>query len=207
MTHLSDADLRRWLALGAAADRERVLGHLADCDSCRRALSAMAQEPADLEPQSVLVQPEAVRDRGYAAYHPSSTTGVWAAWLRPAYALAAVIVLVIAGLIVLRPVASDVDDSVRGSELQISAPVGAVRELREFKWASPIAAPRYRVIIRGPREQEILATLTADERLAVTSDLRARLSGGAEYTWQVEALDETGAVIARSRTATFSISP
>jgi hypothetical protein len=109
------------------------------------------------------------------------------------------------GTLVMWPARPAVDDAVRGSAIQLIAPSGAVAEIREFQWTSPIDAPRYRVVVQTTGGQPLVAVDTSEQRLAVSGELRARLVGQGAYQWFVEALDEQGAVISRSTTVRFSL--
>jgi hypothetical protein len=82
-------------------------------------------------------------------------------------------------------------DTVRGTEIQATAPLGAVEILREFSWQSPIRADRYRVIVR--RGTAIVwQSETAAERLAPPPS--GTIERDVQYEWQVEALDREGIV-------------
>ena len=95
-------------------------------------------------------------------------------------------------------------DTVRGTDLQPVAPVGGVRELREFRWQSPIDAVQYRVRVfrDGTEIWSAMSTTTY-----VAPDGAARLERGVEYSWIVEALDREGSVRLQSPRQSFTILP
>jgi DNA-directed RNA polymerase specialized sigma24 family protein len=202
MTHLSPGELQAWYELGRADDRDRVIRHLADCDTCRRALSALAMGDVPLvtEPPSVATT-EAV-PLGYAARKPAASTPSWAGWLRPAYGLAAAAVIVAAIVVVTRSPGPGPDDAVRSAELLAIAPSGAVAGL-QFKWESPFEAASYHVTVRDATAVLIFEMTTRGSQIEPDPSLRGRVIGGQSYTWQVAALDRDGAVIATSRPVTF----
>lgn len=202
MTHLSPRELQAWYEHGRAEDRDRVIRHLADCDNCRRALSAlaMADVPLVTEPPSVATT-EAV-PLGYAARKPPASTPSWAGWLRPAYGLAAAAAIVAAIVVVTRSPGRGPDDAVRGAELLAIAPSAAVGGL-QFKWESPFEAASYHVTVRDATGVLIFEMTTRGSQIEPDPSLGGRVIGGQSYTWQVAALDRDGAVIATSRPVTF----
>lgn len=204
MTHLSSEELQAWFAHGRAADRERVIGHLAECDTCRKSLAVLATsvEPAPAAPAVTVAE---ALPRGYAARRPE-TTASWLGWLRPAYALAAAAVVVLAVLWVTTPGSVGPDDTVRSSELLSLAPTGATNSL-EFRWASPFAAPRYRVVIRDAGGALVYSGETATSPLVVDAGSRGKFATMVEYSWTVSALDTSGEVIAESKPRGFLYQP
>ena len=140
--------------------------HIVTCARCQLALLHMA-EPAATRASSMLK------------------------WALP---FAAVAVLGVALTLVDRRAGTPVSpggETVRGTEIQATAPAGAVELLREFSWQSPIRADRYRVIVR--RGTAIVwQAETGAERLAPPPP--GTIERDVEYEWQVEALDREGAV-------------
>jgi hypothetical protein len=206
MTHLSSAEIETWYEQGTAADRARVIGHLAECETCRKALSAYAAaaEPGVLAP---LVSMEEAVPRGYAA--KSATTHVPArssGWWRPLYGLAAAAVLVIAIVWVAVPDRAIDDDTVRGSDLQGLSPLGS-SNASEFRFASPFRASRYRLTVRDASGAQVLTADADDMRVAVDAATRSRLVAGQEYSWVVIALDAAGETIAESAPVRFRYQP
>src|SRR5688500_3468453 len=111
-------------------------------------------------------------------------------WALP---IAAVVVLGIAitlvdrsgGTLVLPP------DTVRGTEIQITAPAGAVEMIREFTWQSPIRAERYRVVVR---RGSTLIWQTETTTLSAAPPPAGIIQRDVQYEWLVEAIDREGNV-------------
>ena len=205
MTHLSADELKTWYQQGRVADRERVIAHLAGCDQCRKALSTIAAaDAADVAAPAVTVA-EAV-PLGYAARKEAPARSRWAAWLRPAYALAAAAVVVVAVMWVITPDRASDDNAVRSTELLALAPSGATRSI-EFRWESPFEAARFRVSVRDARGTQVFTADAIGSPLAGSPELKARLVAGGDYTWQVTALDRAGETIAESRPTGFRYQP
>jgi len=202
MTHLSAGELRTWYEQGRAGDRPRVIGHLAECDECRRALSALAMSDTPAVSDSPVISTEQAVPLGYAARQPDASSSAWPRWLRPAYGLAGAAAIVVVVLLATRGGAPAPDDAVRGSELVAMTPSGAAGNL-QFKWQSPFAAASYRVTVRDAKGVLIFEMATRGSEIEPDPTLRGRVVGGESYTWQVTALDRDGAVIAASRPVTF----
>jgi hypothetical protein len=201
MTHLRDDELVRWRDRGEAKDRERVLGHLAACETCRRRLVALVREAPIDTPTSF--DPRAFAPRGIEAYDTAArrTRTMWIGLS----GLAAAAVVVMAVWLRPAPVAPPADTTeIRSTELQAIAPVGRVSAVSEFRWASPFAAARYRLTIRDSADAVVLTLEMPAERVTLTEDQRARLAPGS-YRWLVDAVDASGAVIASSRPAAFDV--
>jgi hypothetical protein len=205
MSHLSPEALTAWFEHGRAADRGPVIDHFAECDRCRQSLAALATAAAP-ETASPIVQVADALPRGYAARKPEPAAGHRLAWLRPAYALAAAAMVIVAVMWMTEP-RSDVSyDAVRGGDLMALAPSGATSSL-EFKWASPLAAPRYRVVIRDAAGALVYSGDTAGVSLVIDSANRSRFATMVDYSWTVSALDAAGEVIAESEPRGFLYQP
>jgi len=92
--------------------------------------------------------------------------------------------------------------TIRGSDIQPVAPIGSVRDVREFHWQSPIVASRYRLTVSRNGER-LWSAETSSSTVKPPADLR--LDPGVEYQWKVEALDRGGYVLMASPTQSFSI--
>ena len=205
MMHLSDGDLKTWYEQGRAEDRERVIGHLAQCDQCRRALAAIAAAAPALDgPVSVTVK-EAV-PMGYAARPGARAHSAWSAWLRPAYGLAAAAVVIVGVLWVTSPARNVDEDAIRSSELLALSPAGSTNVV-EFKWESPLVAAKYRVVVRDAGGALVYTGETAASPLTVDAAVRSHWATMTEYTWTVSALDAAGEIIAESKPQTFRYQP
>jgi hypothetical protein len=205
MSHLEREDLLRWRDAGDENERARVLGHLAACHDCRRQYADLLRESEAAEPEPDLVR-EAV-PLGMAAYpeaapRPVSRRGaVWAV-----SGLAAAVLVASAIILVPRPgPAPGQDDTVRGDEIQLMAPLGEVSGPVAFRWSSPVRAARYRVWVHDETGAVVYSTLTAQESARPPAELSAGLRKGARYAWQVEAYDAAGELLARSPELRFSV--
>ena len=120
-------------------------------------------------------------------------------WLLP---LAAVAILAIGATLFLPERTANVPpDTIRGSGILITAPIGTVDAGVEFSWQSPIQPDRYRVtVLRG--SDRVWRTETPALRAAPPAGV---LETGVEYSWQVEAIDREGDVRMTSPPRTFTI--
>lgn len=81
--------------------------------------------------------------------------------------------------------------TVRGTEIQLVAPAGAVDSIREFSWQSPIRAERYRVIVRHGKTVVWQVETSA---LSVAPPEAGVIERDVQYEWRVEAIDREGHV-------------
>ena len=88
------------------------------------------------------------------------------------------------------------------TEVVAFIPVGEVRRVTEFWWASPVAASRYVVVVRNGGTSEVLRRETGEQRLNIGPELADRFHPGL-YNWTIEAIDVNGRVAAQSRVETF----
>lgn len=161
----------------SAADRARHPHHLhvVACSRCQLALLHMA-EPA--------ASPSVMR------------------WVLP---IAAVVVLGVAFTLVDRggvPVVPPETGTIRGTEIQITAPAGAVEIIREFAWQSPIRADRYRVIVR---RGSAVVWQTETAALTAAPPPAGVIQRDVQYEWQVEAIDREGNVRMTSPPQPFTV--
>ena len=203
MTHLTRDELERWRDRGAAGDRDRVLAHLAACEPCRKQYAELVRLPP--APPSRFDPREFVA-RGRDAYRESRLA--W--WRHPAVWIAApavaAAVVVLALLVPRQPPLVERPAGVRSTELAAEAPVGEVRAAGAFKWSSPFAAARYRLVVRDATGATVFTGSAAAEQLTLPAETAARLTPG-RYTWAVEAIDASGSVIAASQLQSFTIVP
>lgn len=89
-----------------------------------------------------------------------------------------------------------------GTEIQLIAPVGASEWLREFAWRSPVAADRYRAIVRRGNIV-VWQTEVTTERAA--PPVAGTIERDVQYEWQVEALDREGNVRMTSPSQSFVV--
>ncbi len=206
MTHLSADELRTWYEHGRANDRSKVIGHLAECETCRKSLSALAMAAAPETISAPVVTTQEAVPLGYAARKEPASPRSWAAWLRPAYGLAAAAVLLLSIVWLATPRNDDADTAVRSADLMALSPAGPTNVV-EFKWESPLLAAKYRVVVRDAAGAVVYSRETEASPLAVDATARSQWATMADYTWTVSALDSTGQVIAESKPAAFRYQP
>lgn len=121
--------------------------------------------------------------------------------LRARYAFAAGVIVVLAALWITRPTVNETRKSPR------AIASGVTGTADEFKWESPFQAARYRISLRDSNDVLVFAGEASGSPFRPDPALKAKLRSGETYTWQVESLDASGAVIARSVPVTFRYQP
>lgn len=82
-------------------------------------------------------------------------------------------------------------------------PLGQVRRITEFRWASPVDASRYLVVVKyAGAKAELLRRETSEQVLKLDPELARRFPRG-QYNWTVEAVGANGRVVAQSNVKTF----
>jgi hypothetical protein len=128
-------------------------------------------------------------------------------WQRPvvlvsALTLATALILTFATR---RPAAIPVPPLLKPGSTDVVAflPLGQIRRVSEFRWASPVDASRYIVVVRiaGTRT-EVLRRETSLQVLTIDAELAPRFHQG-QYNWTVEAIGSNGRVVAQSNVETF----
>ena len=210
MTHLTRDELLRWRDHVPPADRDRIVGHLAVCDTCG-ALYAELVRTRPAEHPAARLDPAEFVERGYRAYAPSRasawTLRGWRAWS----AVAAALVLVIGGAILAptlqqRPPLTSGGSEVRGASIQIVSPAGIVTPPVTFRWSSPVRATTYSLEVRDETQAIVYSTKVREEEVTLPSDLRNGLRPGGRYSWVVVALDGASEEIMRSAPQAFVVS-
>jgi hypothetical protein len=87
--------------------------------------------------------------------------------------------------------------------LRPEGPTGTVLGPPTFRWQSPLTNVRYRVTVRRGATVVWVGTVDAADAVAPNS---ISFEPGAEYSWQVEAIDQHGNVQMSSPPQTFVIS-
>lgn len=206
--HLTRDELQRWWTHGAPEDRDRIVGHLAECDAC----GALYAEVIDAQPVTPLAQPADARLQA-RAYRIHSTPGhapaVWWWWPRAALVAAAATFLLAIAVPWFRwsgPV-SWRDGGIRGSTLQPVSPIGTVEPPVRFAWTSPVRASRYEVEVRTSDGRLVARFSTTREQLELTPTEQQRLEPGRRYTWIVAAFVADGEPMLRTPAREFVIAP
>jgi hypothetical protein len=208
MTHLSRDELQRWWERGRPADRDRVVGHLAECDECGRLYAEIIDaQPVDIE--GVRALEPAVTRRAYDAFAPARPGPL--GWPRHRITLyAAAAALAFAAAVPAIRVAlvrwQGDDQTIRGTSLQALEPAGMTGRPIRFRFASPVDAARYAVEIRDAERRLVLTAPAAEPDVTLTPEQAAALVPGRSYTWQAVALTAEGDEIMRSTPLTFSVS-
>jgi hypothetical protein len=89
------------------------------------------------------------------------------------------------------------------TEVVAFLPLGQVRRVSEFRWASPVDASRYIVVVRhAGSTAEVLRRETSEQALTIDKELAARFRPG-DYNWTVQAVGSNGSIVAQSNVETF----
>ena len=204
--HLTREELQRWWDLGSPADRDRVVGHLAECDACGTLYGEIMDAQAPPVARAGPVDRSLI-DSAYRVYRaPRPQPRFWS-WPRTAFAaLAALIAAAFAIPALKGPVTRPVDEGgVRGTTLQALTPIGSVTAPVRFQWSSPVRAARYTLEIREGGQRIVLQVSSTSEDLQLDSEAEGRFEVGPTYTWQVIAFDEDGEEMMRAPPRDFSI--
>lgn len=137
----------------------------------------------------------------------TSRDGLSLWWQRPVVLLSALTALTALVLTALasRPVPEPVRPLPKPGSTEVVAflPLGQVRRVSEFRWASPVDASRYIVVVRNAGSTtEVLRRETSAQVLTIDKELAPRFRQG-QYNWTVEAVAANGRVVAQSNVETF----
>src|SRR5262245_1711410 len=92
------------------------------------------------------------------------------------------------------------------TEVVAFLPLGQVRHISEFRWASPVDASRYIVVVRNAGSTaEVLRRETSAQVLTIDAELAPRFRPG-QYNWRVEAIDVNGRAVAASNAEEVTLS-
>ena len=192
MTHPDEATWER-LAVGEldAAARNAAFDHIVECERCSRVWRGVLTLKSEAEAQGLI-----------PLETPARST-----WLRSAalpLALAATLVVAVAGVLITRQPAAD--QSTRGSAAAVvehlTTTTGADK-VPTFAWTPVSGATRYRIALYSNDGRPVW-TREVEAPPARWPDDEARTAGA--YRWRVEALDAE-AVVARSRLAELEVAP
>ena len=126
---------------------------------------------------------------------------------------AAVLVLAVGGAILLRgpepPLpARSAETTIRGSRLELVAPRGDLDVVpSSLAWSAKEGAASYRVRVMAIDDTVLWEGVAEQDSVAVPPELREQILVAVSYLWEVEALDEEGAPIARSEPGRFRVAP
>lgn len=204
--HLTRQELTAWRDGPPAADRARVVGHLAVCEECTSRLAELVRAAAPGAADAPQLAPGDYVQRGYGVMQKRRGQLIV---FRPQVLIplaAAAVILLAVWLPASWQGSGRVDETpvMRGTHPQTLTPAGEVSGPLEFTWASPVSPDRYGIEILDAAGQRVFYRETRDARLASDGALEAVLQPGAQYTWTVAALDDAGEVIAVSEPRAFS---
>jgi hypothetical protein len=178
MADCLDDDALGALAEGALqpANRPTALAHLASCARCRATLASLAR---------ILADPEVARELTAIEAAPAPR---WRRFALPAAAAAAILVLFLGPLDLLRQKPADLHRAptiTNGSLPSAVTPQGAVGDVAELRWTPVAGADRYRVTVFDAEGRVVYEA----EPVAAVAPLpdSVRLTPGRQYLWKVEA--------------------
>lgn len=100
------------------------------------------------------------------------------------------------------------DSTVRSGELTVIEPVGELNRMpTTFAWEPHERAASYRVRLLAVDDRVLFEGTTDRTTLELPDATAATLHAAVTYTWQVDALDAGGALVARSQPTRFEIRP
>lgn len=96
----------------------------------------------------------------------------------------------------------------RGSEVEVLAPLGEVAEMpTELRWVPKGGAAFYRVRIIAVDDTVLWEGTALAPPVRLPEEVAGRLHRAVLYTWTVEALDASGAPLAVSEPVRFKVRP
>ncbi len=221
-----------WELLASAATRPEIQRHLDACSRCRTELALLRSfeqdEPRRAELASVewieseleRRSAEVIADSAAPATRPSVwdriRAAVFAPAYRPAFAIAAIVVLVVAaGSIYFRrgsetsvPYSGGQGTVWRSAQIAVLSPVGDLAAPpHEFRWEAIPGGATYRLELR---EVDGTALWTGDfpqDTVEIPKSVAGRLTPGRAFQWQVTARNSAGETISRSSLQNFRILP
>ncbi len=160
-----------------------------------------------LRRQSLSEPPEHVLKRAYAIAARRRSLPRW-------LAAAAMLTVAIAGGLLLTqrrapslPTAP-VDSTLRSGEVTLIEPVGTLERMPPtFSWKNVDGAASYRLRILAVDDAVLFERTTDGTSVELPDATAATLHAAVTYTWQVDALDAGGALVARSQPARFEVRP
>ena len=131
--------------------------------------------------------------------------------LRPAFALAAMLLMIVGGYFLTQPASRDLprtsSDVTRTSEnVVVQAPIGDVQSVPDqLQWRSVAGASRYRARIAEVDRHEVWSTDTTTTSATLPPEVRAQIVPGKTLVWQVTAFSAAGTPIAESTPQRFRV--
>jgi len=101
-----------------------------------------------------------------------------------------------------------IDQEMRGGVIDLDAPLGELAALpTELSWQAIAGAHSYRLELVRVDQTPLWETTGTANRVVLPPDVARRLGVAVRWSWRVTALDEAGAVVARSDWGSFSVRP
>ena len=192
-------------------ERQEFEEHYFNCSSCFR---KMAERNEILD---VLKKDRTV----FAAEERPAIESLAPAWYQKAlaalaprqWALAGAAAAILVAVLVIAPLLRNGSpqftlgeaDTVRGSSLTLISPVIDINSVPAyFEWRKLGDDVEYQVSIYN--STLLWKTTTAEGRVSLPDDIKARMIAGHRYSWQVKAFSKTGTLIAVSSRVQFTIS-
>jgi hypothetical protein len=138
---------------------------------------------------------------------------LWAGSLRPALALAVVLLAVVGGYYLINPAVprlpTDIGSSpeaTRSLTVAVRAPIGDQAAVPDrLQWEAVSGAARYHVRLSEVDRREIWSNDTVDTAIDLPPDVRARIVPGKTLVWQVTAIGASNAPVAESNAERFRL--
>jgi hypothetical protein len=132
-------------------------------------------------------------------------------WAFVSLTVIALLVILFAGLPRFRPepphFVLDGEDILRGGSLTLISPVIDIKGApTSFEWRSFEGAAEYKVSLYDGKTL-LWTSVTKDSRMIIPEDIKAKLSSGQNYSWQVKAFSPEGRLISVSSRVHFEIRP
>lgn len=181
-------------------ERRRLTEHAGSCPACaaERELARLF----DAEPQGRVV---AFPSRPVAARTSRRPSWQWAA-------AASMLLLIGLTFFLARPVAPPLpapqEGEVRGSRIELVAPLGDMAAVpAELRWEPVAGAAAYRIRLLAVDDTALTEIRTNRPQAPLSAEVVARLQPAVTYRWTVEALAEDGRRLARSEPGEFRVPP
>ena len=208
----AELDLARAFAEGASGARDDAdsgIAPTADVEAIVTRLRA-ASPAVSGAVESALNQPGPVAAGNRLLRFPSRPVSRvrWLAGLAAAASVIAAVGLLWSPLRVPPLGAPPIDQEMRGGVIELDAPLGELpTPPAELSWQAVAAARSYRLELVRVDQTPLWETTATANHVALPSDVVHRLGVAVRWSWRVSALDEAGAVVARSDWGSFSVRP
>ncbi len=213
-TCFADEEIDAYLLKRLSEEEARTFEeHYFNCPRCFREVSARDELVRVIKSRG----PEIFSKPSPAAVPKPSRTGrvldffTPRQWAFVSLTVIALMVIIFAGLPRSRPAPPhfvlDGEDILRGESLTLISPVIGIKGMpTSFKWRSFEGAGEYKVYLYDGATP-IWTSVTKDTRMIIPEDIKAKLTSGQRYSWQVKAFSPEGRLISISSRVHFEINP